>query len=133
WRNLQASLPFKLYIHLAPTSEVLLRVHQPGRFGDGPDAQRPMLLDVLQDEQSKAGLGLAAESLVMRAMTPLQVNGALKPVTIGALEVTLGMLLDLQQLDQELDAGVALRLERSRQQPLADEGRRGQTGASGYW
>ena len=133
WRNLQSRHPFKLYIHLAPTSAVLLRVHQPERFGDRPDAQRPMLLDVLQDEQSKAGLDLGAEGLVMRAITPLQVDGTLKPVTIGALEVTQGMLTDLQQLDQELDAGVALRLERSEQQPLSAGGLRGPGGASGYW
>ena len=129
WRNLQSSHPFKLYIHLAPSNEVLLRVHQPERFGDRPDAQRPMLIDVLRDTQSKAGLGLGVDSLVMRAMTPLQADGTLKPATIGALEVTLSLHNDLQQLDQELDAGVALRLERNGQPPLTGEVR----GASSFW
>ncbi|SFQ01201.1 PAS domain S-box protein [Pseudomonas borbori] len=134
WRNLQSSHPFKLYIHLAPTSEVLLRVHQPERFGDSPAAQRSMLADVLRDEQSKAGLGLGVDSLVMRAMTPLQVDGTLEPVIIGALEVTLSLHNDLQQLDRELDAGVALLLERSAQQaPLSGGMLRPPDGASGYW
>ncbi|MNQ05242.1 Sensor protein FixL [compost metagenome] len=134
WRNLQSSHPFKLYIHLAPSSEVLLRVHQPERFGDSPAAQQSMLADVLRDTQSKAGLGLGVDSLVMRAITPLQVDGTLEPVVIGALEVTLSLHNDLQQLDRELDAGVALLLERSAQQaPLSGGMLRPADGASGYW
>jgi PAS domain S-box-containing protein len=115
WRNLQSSHPFKLYIHLAPSAQVLLRVHQPERFGDQPEAHRVMLTDALHDQHNKAGLGLGAASLVMRAITPLQVDGTLEPVVIGALEVSLSLHNDLQQLDQELDAGIALLFKRSPQ------------------
>ena len=133
WRNLQASHPFKLYLHLAPTAQVLLRVHQPERFGDQPGAQRAMLADALHDRQFKAGLGLGADSLVMRAITPLQVAGTLEPVTIGALEVTLALHNDLQQLDQELDAGVALLFKSSALAPFSGEVLRGLSHDSDDW
>jgi PAS domain S-box-containing protein len=117
WRNLQASHPFKLYIHLAPSAEVLLRVHQPKRFGDPRSGHPSMLSDALHDQQNKAGLDLSANSLVMRAITLLQVEGTRKAVTVGAVEVTLSLHSELQQLDQELDSGIALLVKRGAHAP----------------
>ncbi|WP_439887083.1 PAS domain S-box protein [Pseudomonas sp. MBLB4123] len=108
WRSLQAGHPFRLYVHLAPSAEVLLRVHQPKVFGDHQAAGRPMLRDVLDDGRSRSGLGLAPGNLGMRAVVPLQVEQADETTTVGAIEVGLGVLNDLRQLDLELDAGVAL-------------------------
>ncbi len=110
WRNLQAEHPFRLYVHLAPSLEVLLRVHKPQRFGDGQAAQRPRLRDARGDGQGRAGLGLARGSLGMRAVVPLQVEGAQGVTRVGAIEVAFGVLDDLQRLDRELDAGIALLL-----------------------
>ncbi|MGB4072704.1 PAS domain S-box protein [Pseudomonas sp.] len=113
WRNLQGSHPFTLYVHLAPSAEVLLRVHQPERYADQPAAQRSLLLDALRDASDKVGLGMGDEGLGMHAITPLQVESSNGPLSIGALEVSLDVLSDLQQLDRELDAGVALLLPRT--------------------
>nr|WP_298170566.1 PAS domain S-box protein [uncultured Pseudomonas sp.] len=119
WRALQASYPFDLYVHLAPTAEVLLRVHQPEWYGDRPRAQSPMLLDALRTQESTAGL--VAMSLTMHAIAPLRVEGsdAGTQLGIGAIEVQMDIARKLQQLDRELDAGIALRLKRGVQQPSA--------------
>lgn len=107
WRTLQPHYPFDLNLYLS-NSEVLLRLQQPEHFGDRPQAQRSMLLDALQDANSRTGLGLADDNLVIRAITPLQVDGPQGAVSVGALEVSLNLAHGLQQLDRELGAGVAL-------------------------
>ncbi|PTS84942.1 hypothetical protein DBR00_03845 [Pseudomonas sp. HMWF032] len=112
WRNLQQSHPFSLTLHLAD-STVLLRVHQPERFADQPQAPRRMLLDALQSATRKSGLGDSEEGLVSRAIIPLQVEGNQAPLTIGALEISLNLAHNLQQLDRELGAGIALRMTRA--------------------
>ncbi|MDX1297708.1 MAG: PAS domain S-box protein [Pseudomonas sp.] len=117
WRSLQNIRPFTLSVHLAPTADVLLRVHKPQWFGDRPTPQRPMLLDSLRQASTAAGLVASGENLSMRAIVPLRVEGVEGPVSVGALEVSLDVLSNLQQLDHELDAGVALLLKRSLRAP----------------
>ena len=117
WRNLQGIRPFALYIHLAPSAQVLLRVHEPQWFADFPAAQRSMLLDSLGQGSATAGLAANGDSLSMRAIVPLQVESPAGLLNVGALEVSLDVLSNLQQLDRELDAGVALLLKRQLQTP----------------
>jgi len=117
WRNLQGIRPFALYIHLAPTAEVLLRVHEPQWFADFPAAQRPMLLDSLGQASPTAGLAANGQNLSMCAIVPLYVESAEGRLNVGALEVSLDVLSNLQQLDNELGAGVALLLKQPTQGP----------------
>jgi len=112
WQALQAIRTFTLYIHLAPTAEVLLRVHEPPRFADFPAAQRPMVLDSLQQSRPSTGLTVDGEQLNMRAIVPLQIDSPEGRLNVGALEVSLDVLSNLQQLDRELQAGVALLFKR---------------------
>ncbi|WP_025163553.1 PAS domain S-box protein [Pseudomonas taeanensis] len=134
WRNLQREHPFRLYVHLAPRVNVLLRVHEPEAFGDAQSEQRPMVRDALRDGLSKAGLGLSRGSLGMRAVTLLQVEGSSGAVTIGAVEVALGVLNNLQQLDRELNAGIALLLpQHAFEQPRSGESLRGLGSETDNW
>ena len=110
WRHLQARQPFRLYVHLAPDIKVLLRVHEPEHFGDLQIGWRPMVLEALRSGTSQAGLGLTRGSIGMRAIAPLLVEGANGTVQVGAIEVAMGVLEDLAQLDREFDSGVALLL-----------------------
>ena len=110
WRNLQAHQPFRLYVHLAPDVRVLLRVHEPEHFGDLQVGWRPMVREALRSARSQAGLGLTRGSIGMRAIAPLLAEGANGPVQVGAIEVAMGVLEDLAQLDREFDSGVALLL-----------------------
>ncbi|APU32487.1 histidine kinase [Ectopseudomonas alcaliphila JAB1] len=119
WRKLQARQPFRLYVHLAPDVKVLLRVHEPEHFGDLQIGWRPMVLEALRSASSQAGLGLTRGSIGMRAIAPLLVEGNNGPQQVGAIEVALGVLDDLAQLDQEFDSGVALLL---REDLLQDSG-----------
>jgi len=134
WRNLQGTRPFALYVHLAPTAEVLLRVHKPRWFADYPAAQRPMLLDSLQQSITIAGLTAREQSLSMRAIVPLHTESPAGRINIGALEVSLDVLNDLQQLDHELDAGIALLLKRFIQAPgSGGDALRTRVAGSEYW
>ena len=110
WRNLQAHQPFRLYVHLAPDVKVLLRVHEPEHFGDLQIGWRPMVMEALRSGTSQAGLGLARGSIGMRAIAPLLAEGSNGPIQVGAIEVAMGVLEDLAQLDREFDSGVALLL-----------------------
>lgn len=110
WRNLQAHQPFRLYVHLAPDVRVLLRVHEPEHFGDLQVGWRPMVREALRSARSQAGLGLTRGSIGMRAIAPLLADGANGPIQVGAIEVAMGVLEDLAQLDREFDSGVALLL-----------------------
>ena len=110
WRDLQAHQPFRLYVHLAPDVKVLLRVHEPEHFGDLQIGWRPMVLEALRSGTSQAGLGLARGSIGMRAIAPLLAEGSNGPIQVGAIEVAMGVLEDLAQLDREFDSGVALLL-----------------------
>ncbi|MAE24018.1 MAG: histidine kinase [Pseudomonas sp.] len=110
WRNLQAPQPFRLYVHLAPDVKVLLRVHEPEHFGDLQIGWRPMVLEALRSARSQAGLGLTRGSVGMRAIAPLLAESNNGPQQVGAIEVAMGVLEDLAQLDREFDSGVALLL-----------------------
>ncbi|MBG0847657.1 PAS domain S-box protein [Pseudomonas chengduensis] len=110
WRNLQAHQPFRLYVHLAPDVKVLLRVHEPEHFGDLQIGWRPMVLEALRSARSQAGLGLTRGSVGMRAIAPLLAESNIGPQQVGAIEVAMGVLEDLAQLDREFDSGVALLL-----------------------
>ncbi|MDP3814403.1 PAS domain-containing protein, partial [Pseudomonas sp.] len=110
WRTLQASHPFRLYVHLAPQGEVFLRVHEPERHGDQRLAQHPILRDALHSGSRRSGLELNASDAGMRAVVPLRLDSLAGPYQVGAIEVVYGVLDELPQLDRELNAGVALLL-----------------------
>lgn len=134
WRNLQGIRPFNLSIHLAPSAEVLLRVHEPQSFADFPTAQRPMLLDSLSEGNAKAGLTVDGDALSMRAIVPLTVDTPDGRMNVGALEVSLDVLNNLPQLDRELDAGVALLVKRQIQTSASrDDARNAPATPHAYW
>jgi len=69
-----------------------------------------MVLEALRSARSQAGLGLTRGSVGMRAIAPLLAESNNGPQQIGAIEVAMGVLEDLAQLDREFDSGVALLL-----------------------
>ena len=115
WRSLQSGRPLRLYVHLAPGAEVLLRVHSPDSVGDRHPA-RPMLREALADGRSRAGLVPMSGQLAMAAIKPLQVERLGGTTTVGAIEVRLGVLDDLQRLEHSPQAGVALLMPRTAQE-----------------
>jgi PAS domain S-box-containing protein len=68
-------------------------------------------------------LVVSGDNLSMRAIVPLQLQRLEGPLNVGALEVSLDILGDLQTLDHAQGADVALRVKRPRQaQGSGDEG-----------
>ena len=131
WQSLQRSYPFDLTVHLS-NHDVLLRVHQPDFFGDRPESAGRMLQDVETIGSSRAGLGPGDNGLVVRAISPLRIPGEANSVPIGGLEVSLNLTQNLQQLDRELDAGIALLLER-RTRPAGDRDDTAPSASSWYF
>ncbi|WXL25608.1 PAS domain S-box protein [Ectopseudomonas mendocina] len=113
WRKLQETQPFSLFLHLAPSSEVLLRVHEPKWFGDYPIAQRTMLQEVLNKSVPSSGLAVSPNGLSIRALVPLHVDDGDALSTVGALEVSIDMLPGLNMLNTDSDQGIALLYKQS--------------------
>jgi len=123
WRNLQIYRPFRLYVHLAGEAQVLLRVHEPQRFADTPQAMRPLVMETLRSGRSRAGLTQSDDSLDMQAIAPLQVDGNAGPWSVGAIGVTMNVLDDLPQLDQDLGSGIAVLLSAAQSRDTSAESR----------
>ncbi|PKQ39652.1 histidine kinase [Pseudomonas sp. YY-1] len=110
WRNMQVHRPFRLYVHLQDDARILLRVHEPQRFGDTQEAMRPLLLQALRTGDSRAELNLANNSIGIRAAAPLLIDTQNGQRQVGAISVAMDVLEDLPQLDRDLGAGIALLL-----------------------
>lgn len=110
WRNMQLHRPFRLYVHMQNDARILLRVHEPARFGDTQEAMRPLLLGTQRSGDSRAELTLTQDSIGIRAAAPLRVDSREGQRQVGAISVAIDVLNDLPQLDQDLGAGIALLL-----------------------
>lgn len=107
---MQVHRPFRLYVHLPDDARILLRVHEPQRFGDTQEAMRPLLLQALRTGDSRAELNLANKSIGIRAAAPLLIDTQNGQRQVGAISVAMDVLEDLPQLDRDLGAGIALLL-----------------------
>ncbi len=106
WRGMQQYQQFQLLIFLAPQGEMFLQI--PAQSGGDQITHKQMLSDALTSQRSVAGLNLSEHQFAISAITPLHVPNLKVETTVGAVEVQLGLQANIKQLDQELDAGVAL-------------------------
>lgn len=106
WRGLQEYQPFELSVHLAPGGESLLQI--PQAVSNLTATPTPMLNNALRERRNIAGLNLSQRHFTIGAITPLYVPNGNVEITIGAVEVQLGLLANVKQIDRDLDAGIAL-------------------------
>lgn len=113
WRILEDAGANQLHIHLAPGAVSLLRMHRPNHWGDSLVGVRPMIEQVQQHNTALSGMETGRHGSGMRGIVPISDSDGFGSRVIASLEVGFGMLPELQQLDEELQAGLALLLNRS--------------------
>ncbi len=109
WRAMQQHQPVQLHLYLGNNGFALLRLQDPGRFGSTMTESRPLLREVMRNGQPRSDAEIDGYGASIRAVAPIQ-DAAGKP--IGALEVSLGLLPELVDLGERLDAGLALMINR---------------------
>ncbi|MGG2399435.1 PAS domain S-box protein [Pseudomonas sp. SH1-B] len=126
WRNLQRQHDFRLFVHLAGTGQVLLRVHEPQRYGDTRRLTRPLAEESLRKGVSMTGVSSTSQGNVsVHAMAPLQVETHAGYEQVGVIEVAMSVLAAPMELDEELGAGVALLLRSNQLTHDSEEALRG--------
>lgn len=112
WTVLSASGADQLHVHLSPGVVSLLRMHRPDSWGDSLTDVRPMLLQAQQAGEPLSGMEPGRHGAGMRGIVPIRASGNAGSPVVATLEVGFGMLPELQQLDRDLDSGLALLLNR---------------------
>lgn len=112
WQVLQAAGANQLHVHLSPNVTSLLRMHQPNTWGDQLANVRPMVDRVQRQGQMLSGMETGRHGAGMRGIVPIYASDPTSGPVIASLEVGFGMLPELQQLDADLQSGLALLLNR---------------------
>jgi PAS domain S-box-containing protein len=112
WRILEEAGANQLHVHLAPDAISLLRMHQPDQWGDSLVGIRPMVELVQAQGLALSGMETGRHGSGMRGIVPITDRVGSGADVIASLEVGFGMLPELQLLDVELQAGLALLLNR---------------------
>lgn len=113
WRILEAAGANQLQIHLAPGAISLLRMHRPDEWGDSLVGVRPMVEQAQAHNLTLSGVETGHYGTGMRGIVPITEGIGSNSQVIASLEVSFGMLPELKQLDDDLQAGLALLLNRS--------------------
>lgn len=110
WQALQEAGVAQLQVHLRlPSGPVsLLRMHQPDVWGDELGENRPMVAQVQRSGNALSGMETSRYGSGMRGIVPIRASAADNSPVVGSLEVAFGALPALQQLDAELQSGLAL-------------------------
>lgn len=136
WSLLQAAGANQLHIHLSPGVVSLLRMHQPSTWGDPLASIRPMVDRAQREGILVSGMETGRHGSGMRGIVPIRTNSLSSSPVIATLEVGFGMLPELQQLDSDLQSGLALLLNQDKLRDVVwDERVAGLTsvGDSGWW
>lgn len=107
WQIYQAAGADQLHVHLSPGGISVLRMHRPEQWGDSNEHLRPLLAEVQRTGVPGSGFEVGRYGLGMAGIAPVfDHTGAV----VASVEVGFGMLPELRQLDQDLNAGLAVLL-----------------------
>jgi hypothetical protein len=112
WRILEEAGANQLHVHLAPDAISLLRMHQPDQWGDSLVGIRPMVELVQEQGLALSGMKTDLHGSSMSGIVLITDAARSGIDVIAILEVGFGMVPELQQLDEELQASLALLLNR---------------------
>ncbi len=114
WQLMQDQYGLRqLQFHVGPGVTSFLRVHSPGMFGDQMSGIRPVIEDVLQDQQPRSGFETGRSYSGIRGVVPVWFNPPRQPRQfVGVLEAGTSFDTQLQRLDQQYSAGFAVLLKR---------------------
>jgi len=122
WDELHVHREIKHLQFLLPDGTSFLRMDAPTHFGDVFTAVRPMLADIVKDHDSRSGFEIEhtyAGILGMAMVRHTVPKSSERPV--GIVEIGFDMNAVLNRLGKQLDAGIALLLDRKRVSGVMDE------------
>lgn len=108
WQALQSHRALQLQIYWGEAGISLLRMQAPEEFGDAVADHRPLLYKALRQGQMTFGLDIGRHSVGNRAIAPLRAGDSPDSPVIGALEIGFGILPELSELGDQLDAGLGI-------------------------
>ena len=112
WTAMQAHGALQLQLYLGEAGLALLRMQEPDAFGDAVADRRPMLYQSLTHGRIVSGLDIGRHNAGNRAIVPIRGSSSFESEVIGALEVGFGILPDLKELADQLNAGLGLLVNR---------------------
>lgn len=112
WTAMQAHGALQLQLYLGEAGLALLRMQEPDAFGDAVADRRPMLYQSLTYGRIVSGLDIGRHNAGNRAIVPIRSSSSFESEVIGALEVGFGILPDLKELADQLNAGLGLLVNR---------------------
>ena len=113
WRDLQDHRATQLQLYWGPTGIAVARMQDPSAWGDAAAAERPLLEAALREGQVVSAIDIGRHGAGHRAVVPLRRSDDPTSAVIGALEVGFGILPDPTRLGEQLDAGIALLINRA--------------------
>jgi methyl-accepting chemotaxis protein len=95
---------------LTPPALTLIRLDDPGRFGDDQSASRPMLLAVSRLRESQGGLDVSRNSVGLRGVAPVSFENRLA----GLVEWRVGLFGLARQMNELTEAEITIFFNRDR-------------------
>ncbi|MBE7374259.1 PAS domain S-box protein [Pseudomonas lopnurensis] len=108
WKSMQRHQALQLQVFWGTPGIAVLRMQQPDAFGDAVAAQRPLLRRALEEGVAQSGLEVDPQGASSRTIVPLRASEEPDSPIIGALEVGYDALPKLDDLGDQLAAGLAL-------------------------
>ncbi|MHB1369152.1 MAG: PAS domain S-box protein [Pseudomonadaceae bacterium] len=112
WQAMQTQQGLQLQLFWGAEGYNVLRMQRPDAYGDPQAAQRPLLAAALREGRSQVGLDIGRQGASNRSIVPLRGEGDAAGEVIGALEVGFDALPRLDELGEQLRAGLALIVDR---------------------
>ncbi|CAM5285491.1 histidine kinase OS=Stutzerimonas stutzeri OX=316 GN=CXK95_07145 PE=4 SV=1 [Stutzerimonas stutzeri] len=112
WQAMQPQQGTQLQLFWGTDGYNVLRMQRPDAYGDPQAAQRPLLAAALREGHPQAGLDIGRQGASNRSIVPLRGEGDAAGEVIGALEVGFDALPRLDELGEQLRAGLALIVDR---------------------
>ena len=113
WKVMQAHGALQLQLFWGDAGIALLRMQDLDAFGDAVADRRPLLYKALSQGQVVSGLDVGQHSAGNRAIVPIRASSNPDSEVIAALEVGFGILPDLTDLGEQLNAGLGLLVNRA--------------------
>lgn len=113
WRAMQAQQGLQLQLFWGEDGQCVLRMQQPDAFGDAQAERRPLLAKALREGRTQDGLDIGRLGAGNRSIVPLRASDDPASTVIGALEVGFNALPRLDELGEQLRAGLALIVDRA--------------------
>ncbi|MDR2207636.1 MAG: diguanylate cyclase [Azoarcus sp.] len=113
WNNLHMQYEVEYMHFVLPSGVSFLRMNTPSYFGDDLLSTRPMLSDTVEDHSPRSGFEIGQTYAGLRGVVPVvRASPGGNERFVGMVEIGFDLNKQIEQLDKQLDIGIALLLSR---------------------